>query len=711
MAKREFDIPNVTPGEPMDDEAFSAVIKGAYSDAAAYTDDDLAPDRRAATAYYRGDPFGNEEHGRSQVVLSEVRDTVLAVMPSLMRVFCGSSRYAEFVPNRADGILQADQATDYINHIIQVDNPGFEIFQAWFKDALVRKIGIVKFWKDSTAKVYERELEGFRQEELAPFMEDDSEVEIIEQEETDETDPETGEPLYKIRVRHYADETRFRVRPVPPEEFIFSRDAVDLDSSPYVAHRQTLPVADLVAMGYDYDEILENCGTDDGFEMNEERETRNLFVNNRINDASEGDPMMKKVLYVEHYIRADRDGDGIAEMRRVCTVGGSCYILHEELWDEMVPFSTLCPDPEPHMLVGMSLADQVGDLQKIKSNILRYTLDSLANSIDPDLVVLENQVNMADVMNTERGKVIRTRAIGAVQELRTTFIGPQALEVIGYLDRVKGQRTGITETTQGLDPDALQSTTKAAVTAATQAAQQRIELICRTFAETGVKRLMKGLLRLAIRYQDKERVIRLRGQFVPVDPQYWDAEMDVEIDVGIGTQNAQERIGLLTMALQLQQTIIQQMGPHNPLCGLIELRNTVGKILQLGGFKDDSRYFKPYGPTEDIAQQQNEQAQQQAQKGGQDPASLLAGIEQAKVQAQRQTDMEKNQLKMLEMQQKDDLERDRMAQEFTLEQAKISQQAVSKQQEMAMRAEMDRQRNMAQMMQPQPAPGGPPNGP
>jgi hypothetical protein len=708
--KRATEVQNTNPDEAgLDDDAFQNVIAVAVTDAISYIDEDVAPDREAATAYYRGDPLGNEEDGRSKVVMTEVRDVVQAILPSLLRVFLGSENVAEFTPTRQDTIAQAEQATDYVNHILRVDNPGFEILFGAFKDALIRKVGVITWYVDESKRVVENEFSGMSQEDVE-FLQaagPDEDLEVLSAEE-DDPDPENPDapPTMTIRVRRTLTSKRFVVEVVPPEEFLVSREARDLDTSPYVGRRRELPLADVVAMGYDLNEVIDNAGTSTGFEMNTEREARNPVIDNG-NAASEADPMMRKVLYTESYIRCDRDGDGIAELRRVCTLGDAHHILHDEIWDGMVPIALFCPDPEPHMVIGYSMADQVADLQEIKTAVVRNTLDSLANAIHPDTAILDGAVNYDDALNTEVGRLIRIKQIGAYQPMQQPFIGPQALEVINYLDRVRAQRTGITEATQGLDPDALQSTTKAAVTAATQAAQQRLEMIARIFAETGLRRLMRGLLRLVIAHQDEARIVRLRGSFVPVDPRYWDADMDVAVDPALGTGNVAERVAALQGIFQTQVGIIQQLGPDNPLCGFAEVRHTLGKMVNLQGFKDDSRFFKPFGQAEaEALKQQQAEAAKNAPPPS-DPASMLAQVEQSKVAQRAQSDSQKLQLQAMKAQMDDDRERDRMAQDFTLKSADLANKQITAAQERAMRFEQERQRNMMGAAQQQPAPQQP----
>jgi hypothetical protein len=231
------------------------------------------------------------------------------------------------------------------------------------------------------------------------------------------------------------------------------------------------------------------------------------------------------------------------------------------------------------------------DLQRIKSSILRNMLDSLAQSIHPRMAAVEGQVNMDDLLNTEVGGVVRMRQPGMVQPLETPFVGQQAFPVLAYMDEIRENRTGITKAAAGLDADALQSTTKAAVAATITAAQQRIELIARLFAEGGIADLFRGILKLVTAHQDRERVVRLKNRWVAVDPRPWNADMDVTVNVGIGSGTTEEKLMFLSAVAARQEGIIQSLGPANALAGLAQYRNTLARMMELAGYRDASPFF------------------------------------------------------------------------------------------------------------------------
>lgn len=580
----------------MDDEELKGIVGKEIDDAIDFVDNWVSPLRATATEYYRGDPFGNEEAGRSQIVSMDVRDTVMSILPSLMRIFNSTENTVEYAPQGPEDIEAAKQATEYARYVINRDNDGFLQMHAAFKDALIRKVGVLKCYWDDQTKFETHDWTGLDDNALAALMSDaDVDVQIQASEPVGEPmmDPMTGEILpppmvHSVRATYTHPDGRIKMEAVPPEEFLISRESKSLDQASYVGHRRVVTVSELVAMGYDYDVVSDAGANYDDMESNIERYTRNKSLTSEMSERN--DPAMKKVLYVESYIKVDYDGDGIAELRKVCTVGDESIVLMNEPCS-VVPFAVFCPDPEAHDFFGMSVADAVMDIQKIKSSIMRNTLDSLSMSIHPRMAITEGMVNLDDAMSTEVGSIIRQRQNGAVQMLSMPFVGQQAFPVLKYMDELKEARTGISKASAGLDAGALQSSTATAVNATVSAAQQHIELIARVFAETGMKQLYKIVLHLLTTHQDAPRMVRLTNNFVPIDPRTWNSNMDVSVRVALGRGTDTERMMMLKQIGEMQREAMQTMGAVNPLTDINKLSNTLKAMTELAGFKDTSQFW------------------------------------------------------------------------------------------------------------------------
>jgi len=650
--EQEID-PNV-----MSDDELQGIVGKEIDDAIDYIDNNISPIRAQATEYYRGEPFGDEEDGRSQVVSMDVRDTVQAILPSLMRIFHSTDNTVEYAPQGPEDIAAAEQATDYANFIINRDNNGFLAMHSAFKDALIRKVGILKCWWDDQTTIDAYNYTGLDDNALAALAADpDAMITVQASMPVGEPalNPMTGEMLpppmmHDVRVEYTRPDGRVKLEAVPPEELLISREAKSIAEADYVAHRRIVTVSELVAMGYDYDEVASMSSAYDDMNTNVERYTRNPALTNEMNERN--DPAMRKVLYVENYIRVDYDGDGIAELRKICTAGDGNKILNNEPID-MAPFATFCPDPEPHDFFGISVADTVMDIQRIKSVIMRNTLDSLAMSIHPRVAVTEGMVNLDDVMNTEVGSIIRQRQAGQVQPLSMPFVGREAFPVLQYMDQVKEARTGISKASQGLDANVLQSTTASAVAATVSAAQQHIELIARVFAETGMKDLFKIVLHLITTHQDAPRMVRLRNEFVPIDPRVWNSNMDVSINVALGRGTDAERMMMLRQIGEMQKDAMQTMGAQNPLTDITKLSNTLKAMTELAGFKDTSQFWS--NPAEFTPPPKQEKP---------DVNEMLIQVQIQQIQADIQKKAAQLQLDREKMQMEDDRKRDELEAEL-----------------------------------------------
>jgi hypothetical protein len=344
-------------------------------------------------------------------------------------------------------------------------------------------------------------------------------------------------------------------------------------------------------------------------------------------------------------------------------------LLDFEPCDE-IPFAKFEIDPEPHTFYGRSLAEIVMDDQDAATSVLRSILDNVAMTNNPRLGIVEGAVNIDDVLNNEIGAIVRMRQPGAVQELSVPFTAGQTLGALTYLDGLVETKTGVSRASMGLDPAAMQSTTKAAVQATVQSAAGQVEVMVRNLAD-GMRDLFGIMLRLMNKNVDEEQMMRMNGMFVPVDPRVWDSSFDVSINVGLGTGREEEKMMALTQALQMQTMVYQTYGPQNGLVSLTNIRNTLADQLAATGIRNADRYFAPITPEIEAQMLQMQQQAQAAQGQPADPNAAFLQAEQMKVQGKMQSDQMKMQFDMQKAAADDDLKRDQMAQDLLVNAAKI----------------------------------------
>ena len=646
----------------MDDGKLKGILEAEIDNSLGFLDTETTEDRAKSVEYYNRYPYGNEVEGRSQIVTGEVAEVVDGALPQLIRVFTQSDEIVRFEPKNQGDEEKAKQATEYVNWVMNRDNEGVILFHNWFKDALLQKNGIVKVYWDEQIDVSKENYKDLTEEEVAMILAD-PEVEVTGQDskEIGQTIGPDGLPTpifaYDIKTKKTNKNGKVIVENIPPEEFLISKKARTIADAPFVAHRKLTTRSELIAMGFSKD-IIEELPTYSDLTYSDERIAR--YSNGEMPDDQVSlDKAMQDVEVMECYIKVDYDGDGIAELRKI-VYAGSTILDNEEV--DFVPFCSICPIPMPHKFFGHSLADRALDLQLIKSTVTRQILDNMYMTNSPRMQVVEGQVNLDDLLTVTANGIVRTKNIGAIQPLTVPPTASQSFPLLDYLDGVQAKRTGVSDIQQGLDPNVLQNATATAVATMQNASNGKIELIARIFAETGVKDLFSKVLQLLCKYQDKARIVRLRGKYVSIDPREWTNGFDMTINVGLGTGNKQEQMAMLSMVLAKQEEILKTAGIENPLVSVTNYRQTLGRFIEAAGFKDSNEFFKEITPeTEQMLAQQAAQAQQQ-----QNPQMEAYT---AQVQAQIAVDQAKAQSDMQIAQAKADAQMQLKEREFQYEMA------------------------------------------
>lgn len=647
----------------MDELKLKAIVEAEIDNAIGYIETETVEQRRKAIQYYNRDPYGNETEGRSQIVTGEVAEAIDGALPALLRVFTQSDDVVRFEPTGPGDEEKAKQATEYSNWVLMRDNPGVTIMHNWFKDALMCKVGTVKVYWDEKEEVNTESYQNLSEEELAMLLSDDQ-FEIVSQEQMQIGEvpvPPSPEQMmapgmapmmqpifaYNVKVKKKDKKGKVVIENVPPEEFIVSKKARTIADAPFCAHRKLVTRSDLVAMGYPKDEV-ENLMSYEDLTFTPERVARYSVGEQPLEKQSQ-DPSMQDIEVFECYIKVDFDNDGIAELRRV-VYAGQTILENEEI--DYIPFCSVCPIPMPHKFFGNSLADRTMDLQLIKSTITRQILDNLYLTNNARVAAVEGQVNLDDLLTVTPGGVVRVKNPNALVPITVPPVASQSFPMLQYLDSVQEKRTGVSMASQGLDPNILQNTTATAVAAMQNAGAAKVELIARIFAESGVTDLFKNILHLLCKYQDKPRVIRLRGKYVSIDPREWSNEYDVSVNVGLGTGNRQEQMAMLAMVLQKQEQILGTQGASGPLVGLSQYRSTLGRFIESAGFKDSNEFFREVTPEveQQIAQAASQPQpdpatqvlmQQAMSQMETDRAKAMNDIEIAKAKAQAQIQLER----------------------------------------------------------------------
>ena len=671
-------------------EEIVAKIENEESIAYGINDSQLSEERAQAIQYYLGEPMGNEVEGRSQVVSYDTQDTIESALPQLLKVYVSGDEIVRFEPKNPEDQESADQETDYVNHVVLEKNNGFEVFYVWFKDALLSKNGYVKAYYEEEDDVDEESYEGLTDAQLDMLAQDDN-VEILEH--TSYPDPSvtpmpmtppmmTQDPeikpldgkgveidmemqqafmqpmLHDVKIRITETNGHIKIKNVAPESIMVSVDCngTNLNSARFVQHRE-LMCPEEIAEQFDMkveevEQIM--ADTQDAFEL--ESNARDIYQEQYDRAVDTTDILVKDTYY--------RVGD---ERMRYVVIGNT--IIYEEECDH-VPFACISPMLMPHRHIGRSYADLTKDIQMVKSTLIRGQLDNMYLS-NNGRYAISDRVNLDDMLTSRPGGIVRVQGEpgSSIMPLQHAPFPASSFQMVEYMDNMKEKRTGITAYNQGLDSNSLNKTATG-VQQIMNASQQRLELVARTFAETGVKDLFLLVHKMVRQNLTKPDIVRIRNKWVNIDPRSWKNRKDLSISVGLGAGNKDQQLMHLNNILQMQKEALQ-VGLTDPG----KIYNALSKLTQNAGFKNPDEFWNDPANNPQAGQQQQPDPQQQLIQG-------QLQIEQMKAQADMQLEAQKNDADMKQ-------EQLRSQNDILIEREKIASQAELERFKAQLRAETD----------------------
>jgi hypothetical protein len=669
----------------MTDEEILHQIVNEENIAYGINDSQLSAERAEAIQYYLGEPFGNEVEGRSQVVSYDVQDTIESALPQLLKVFVSGDEVVRFEPKNPEDVQASEQETDYINHIVMEKNNGFEVFYVWFKDALLSKNGYVKVFYEEENETEEEEYRGLTDAQLDMFVVDDN-IELLEHTaypdpsvepialtpeistqpdvemmdgamsiEQESTQAFMQPMLHDVKIKVTSTNGEIKIKNVSPENIMVSVDCsgTNLNTARFVQHRELMDPSE-VAEQFDLDlsEVEEIMDADnDEFEL--ESNARDIYQEQYDRAVTDG-----KILVRDTYFMVD------GERKRYVIIGNQ--IIYQEESCDHVPFACVTPMMMPHRHIGRSYTDLTRDIQLIKSTLIRGQLDNmyLANN---GRYAVSDRVNLDDMLTSRPGGIVRVQGepSTAVLPLSHSPFPPTSFTMVEYMDSMKEKRTGVTAYNQGLDANSLNKTATGIQTIMS-AAQQRLELVARTFAETGVKDLFLLVHRLVRQNVTKPDIVRLRNKWVEVDPREWKHRKDLSISVGLGAGNKDQQMAHLNNILVMQKEAMAA-----GLTDTTKIYNALAKLTQNAGFKDPEEFWND--PSNQM---------QPAQPAPSPQEQLIQGqlqIEQQKAQADMQLEAQKNDadMKQEQLRSRNDIliEREKIAAQAELEKFKAQLKA------------------------------------
>lgn len=574
----------------INDETLPSIIEGEVARAIGHWDGSLSEARANEFNYYYGKPFGNEMEGESQVVSTDVADTIEGILPIILNIFTASDDVVRFDPNGPEDEEMAAQQTETANYVFYRQNNGFLVLYEWFKDALIQKNGIVKYWWEEKTSRDKSTYKGLTDGEYKMLKEGDYvEIEELEHSATDDpaalqarqimaqqiqaqAPPEAREQLmaammqqpipqiHDVTLRITKDVSKICIQAIPPEEFGISalHNCISIQETPFCYHRTQVAISTLREMGCP-EEILQEVSPANEPDITPEALARDKFLDDTYRNSGGPDQVTPSVWFTDCFIRIDYDGDGIAELRHITMVGRTIWENDET---DHINFAALTPIIMPHRWIGRSVSELIMDIQLTKSVIWRQMLNNLYLTNNPRKAVLSSaggivQANLDDLLTSRPGGIMREYVPNAIRNEEIPFVAGASFPMLEYMDGVKENRTGVTRYNQGTDSDSLNKTARGIQMIQTAGAQ-RTNLIARIFAETGVKDLMRGIVYMLSKYSSKAMTLKLRNKWVDVDPREWKTQFNMTVNVGLGTGNRDVQLQHLNAIHQQQIELMKE---------------------------------------------------------------------------------------------------------------------------------------------------------
>lgn len=626
----------------------------------------LQEERAKAIARYNSEPWGDEVDGRSQLVSTVVRDTVEEAVPQLMRVFMAGDEVVKFDPMGPEDEQQAEQETKYINHIITEKNPAFELFSTWFRDALLQKNGYVIAYPEEKTDVMVECYYGQSDDALAMILAD-GQSEVIAQSSYPDpfaqgaaqmVPPGVQVPpqlpmLHDVKIKRLVPKKRICIENVPPEEIRIhvTTRSVQPSGGIYTEYRRSLTLSEIRQLGYSVED--DEAGVDDEAANNLEIVARNRFESQvYADDASGSDPSTQRALFRMIWIRADRDGDGIAELRRVVKINER--IVFEEETD-IVPIAAITPVIQPHRHIGYGYYDFLKEIESAATAMVRAYFDNVYLANNGRYGVNVNNVNIDDMLVSKPGGLVRVNGMPGdnIFPLQHSSSGSTALEALSFLDNWKKQATGVMSDAQSLSSDVLSKAPMGSIAQVISVWQARVEGVARCFSETGVKELFRIVHALVLKHADKPEKAKIGGQWVTVDPREWVKRESLTVTVGLGTGSKEAKVAFLQQLGQMQAQAI-------PL-GIATPQNVYESAMELVkemGYKDGSRFWTdpsqspPPQPQKDPLVQAEEVKGQVAMQKAQIDADNAVKMKQADLALEPERQAKEAQIRLIEAQEK-----------------------------------------------------------
>ena len=569
------------------DKSLVTALRRDISDAENYQDTVILPTvKERYEIYYADKDYYARKLPRlskvSSLVSTDVTDTIEWALPSLIKVFTGGDEVVTVQGSSEEDDRNAEIMQQLLVYQLQRQNRFFPILYNWMKDALITGMGIIKCYWDRKED-YQLLEQSMNMRAFQELTQQNVEIQSVE-----------GPDMFGIvRVQYlspYYVENAPVIENILVSELLYSSDAKSLDEANFVAHKKKVTMSYLrereqQGIYANVDQITPKPKTG----IMDDDQVEQVIGDNYQGSSQEADDARAEVTLYECYTKLDWNNDGVLE-DMIITIVDDVVLRVEPNYMGRHPFFAISPTKDPHRIwVKRSYAELIGELQDLKVALTRQIVQNIALTNDPKMILAEDAINIDDYVKGRA--VIRKKANHPMQDVAMSMpvnqLSPYTYQFLEYIESQKENRTGITRYNQGLDANSLNKTAMG-ISQIMGASTQRLELIARMFAETGVYELFRFMIGLNQKFIDQNTVIRLTNKELAISPDDLQGNFDLIVNAGISIASKESTQlmlqSMLTALMQVRAAGIPIVTPDN-------VYNLFKKWIEAAGFKNYADYI------------------------------------------------------------------------------------------------------------------------
>lgn len=563
----------------------------------------------------------------SDWISRDVKTTIDWMLPSIMEVFIGTDDPCDIKGQSLQDDVAAKKLQSIVKYQINKKNDYFRFLYSFIKEGLITNLGVAKvYWeRDETRNEMEVMVDSSNLDQFLQ-MEQMGKIEIKEMTIID--------GLAAI-IKYDEIKTHFNspvIENMSPSELRFTPDGHTLAESKFLAQRKMvkgsyLKSKELEGVFQDVDKAIKEA--DDRKRTGYDQYT-NKYFDSYGNFLNDDDNASKDLVLYEAYLDVDYNNDGILEKVIVHAVGDVPIAIQENTF-RSVPFFIFAPEPDPYIPYGeTSYADTLEQLQDLKTVLIRQVIIAVAKNNRPQMFVAEHKVDTDALIDGDELIPVRDGSPAeAVMYSPHIPLDPITMTLVQYAQNDIESQSGSTRYNQGLDSNSLNKTASG-INAVMGAADKKMKLIARIFAECAWVPIIKHIIKLDQQFLDPYQQFRLNDEMVNISPEELDIDYDLVVNTGQGAATKEAQMNYLIMIMQQLYPALQNMGVANEKSWY----ETAKDLLEKMGIRNVQNYL--IDPDSDQWKQAQAQKQQVAEQAEQKQLDTQLMLEKVKLESELQ---------------------------------------------------------------------------